>query len=296
MEITMIHEEYMKLKEERKHGNFLLPYMWYYTDIPKFFSSFPMHWHEEYEIIKLFNGHMNISIDLESYVMNPGDIAIIKPGVLHSFSQFSNEHAETVSCIFNNSMLSSPLMDACSIKYFTPLMEGKYNFPPIIRNGAKGHDKLVSLIDEMFDTFDAKEAFYEIKLKSLLYDFLYVVLSECCDDYSGTSINDNDTNTIKNVLDYIKMHYMEPITIAELADAAGLSEHYFMRFFKSNIGMTCVEYINEYRLNIATHLLKESDYPIGVIAEKCGISNVSYFNRIFKKSFNMTPKDYRKNK
>ena len=60
--------------------------------------------------------------------------------------------------------------------------------------------------------------------------------------------------------------------------------------------MTCVEYINEYRLNIATHLLKESDYPIGVISEKCGISNVSYFNRIFKKAFDMTPKDYRKNR
>lgn len=292
----MIHEEYIKLKEGVQHGNFLLPYIWYYTDIPRFFTSFPMHWHEEYEIIKVFNGHLNITIDLESYVVGPGDVIILKPGVLHSFSQYKNEHAETVSCIFNNSMLSSPLMDACSMKYFTPLVEGKYAFPNIIRNGTKGHDRLVTLIDEMFDTFDAKECFYEVRLKALLYDFFYILLRDCCGETNDTPANINDTKTIKNVIDYIEMHYMEPITIADLANTAGLSEHYFMRFFKTNMGITCVEFINEYRLNIATHLLNESDYPIGVIAKKCGISNVSYFNRIFKKAFNKTPKDYRKEK
>ena len=61
------------------------------------------------------------------------------------------------------------------------------------------------------------------------------------------------------------------------------------------MGITCIDYINDYRLNIATNLLETTDIQVMEIANKVGISNVSYFNRIFKKKFNLTPKEYRKN-
>ena len=56
-----------------------------------------------------------------------------------------------------------------------------------------------------------------------------------------------------------------------------------------------VDYINEYRLNIATNLLETTDMSIREIAVKVGVNNISYFNKIFKKKFNLTPKEYRKN-
>ena len=68
-----------------------------------------------------------------------------------------------------------------------------------------------------------------------------------------------------------------------------------MKFFKKYMGITCIDYINDYRLNIATNLLETTDIQVMEIANKVGISNVSYFNRIFKKKFNLTPKEYRKN-
>ena len=61
------------------------------------------------------------------------------------------------------------------------------------------------------------------------------------------------------------------------------------------MGMTCVDYINEYRLKIATNLLETTDMSIMEIAVKVGVNNISYFNKIFKKKFNLTPKEYRKN-
>ena len=110
-----------------------------------------------------------------------------------------------------------------------------------------------------------------------------------------TSVKDNTTRNIKTILDYIDENYMNPITIEELAESVNLSKHYFMRFFKKYMGMTCIEYINDYRLNIATNLLLTTGLQITEVAAKIGITNLSYFNRIFKKKYNMTPKEYRYN-
>ena len=60
------------------------------------------------------------------------------------------------------------------------------------------------------------------------------------------------------------------------------------------MGTTCIEYINDYRLNIATNMLLTTNSQITEIATSIGITNLSYFNRIFKKKYNMTPKEYRR--
>ena len=52
-------------KEARKHGTDLLPYDVYRTQIPKFYTSFPMHWHEEIEIVYVLKGYAKYIIDFE---------------------------------------------------------------------------------------------------------------------------------------------------------------------------------------------------------------------------------------
>ena len=99
---------------------------------------------------------------------------------------------------------------------------------------------------------------------------------------------------MKVILDYISEHYKETITIEELAEILHFSPQYFMRFFKKYTGMTCLDYINEYRLNTAAKLLLETNWTISEIAEEVGLGNVSYFNRLFKRKYEMTPREYRK--
>ena len=55
----MRENEFMNLKENKKHGDFLLPFIVYNTFIPNCFSIFPMHWHDEMEIIKIVKKYSN---------------------------------------------------------------------------------------------------------------------------------------------------------------------------------------------------------------------------------------------
>lgn len=290
----MLHEEFLKLKEDRQHGNFLLPYVWYHTLIPEYYTNYPIHWHDEFEIICIKKGKMNISLDLKNYVVRTGDIILIKPKSLHGFGQYENESVETITLLFSLSMMNAQVTDACSIKYFSPILDGKLDVPSIIHPKDSGYTNIYKCIMNMHKIYHENGNFFELNIKSELFKMFYHLLDNFCSEYSITSQANDETNTIKTIIEYIQMNYLHQISISELADVAGLSEHYLMRYFKSNMGITCVEYMNEYRLNIATHLLTETDYPIGIIAEKCGIPNVSYFNRVFKKFFKVTPKAYRK--
>ena len=291
----MIENEFMDLKENKKHGNFLLPFIKYDTFIPNCFSIFPMHWHDEMEIIKIIKGKYIVNINLKEYVVEEGDIVILKPCTLHSFKQYENEKMVSKTIMFDLSMLNSNVTDACSIKYFTPFLDNKVSYPSILKPSDKGYKNIEECIDKLFLCYEEKSEFFELQLKSYLFELFYKLFKECFEihDYS-TKIKDDTTNDIKAILEYIKINYMNPISIEDLANVVNFSEQYFMRFFKKYMGMTCVDYINEYRLKIATNLLQTTDMTIMEIALKVGVNNISYFNRIFKKKFNLTPKEYRK--
>ena len=67
-----------------------------------------------------------------------------------------------------------------------------------------------------------------------------------------------------------------------------------MKYFKNTMGTSFIEYLNEYRLTMASRLLVSSDSSILAIASEVGFDNLSYFNRSFKKRFGQTPREYRK--
>ena len=99
---------------------------------------------------------------------------------------------------------------------------------------------------------------------------------------------------MKLILKYVENNYMNKITIEDMATEVGLSQSHFMKYFKQTMGASFIDYLNEYRLTMASRLLLSSESSILDIAAEVGFDNLSYFNRIFKKRFELTPSAYRK--
>ncbi len=95
-------------------------------------------------------------------------------------------------------------------------------------------------------------------------------------------------------VDYIAIHYMDPIKIDTLADKCHISEAHLRRLFESYIKMSPLEYINLVRIRIAAEYLKTTDTPVATIAQKCGFPILSTFNRNFKKIMGVSPNEWRK--
>ncbi len=293
----MYHEDRQSLKETTgQKGDFLLPFVAVNTIMPDFYTTYPMHWHDEMEIVYVESGEYEEFVDLERYHVKKGDIILINPCVLHSFRIIDNKRTIFRSIIFNSSMLTSNNTDACSIKYFTPFLDNMYINPIVISSDFPNYELLQQSVKTLISIYDNKDEFFEIRIKSELYNLFYILFKYfLIPEEHESNMKDNTTRNIKTILDYIDSNYMRTITIDELASSVDLSKHYFMRFFKKYMGMTCIEYINDYRLNIATNLLLTTSMQITEVAASIGITNLSYFNRIFKKKYNMTPKEYRYN-
>lgn len=109
----------------------------------------------------------------------------------------------------------------------------------------------------------------------------------------------NSTTGYSPTMQRVVNHILQSLTSTELtlqstADSLGLNKSYLATLFKKETGKTFTEFVNHRRLDHAIFLLNSSDLQIQEIASLCGISDVAYFTRIFKKEKQMTPKQYRK--
>ena len=104
----------------------------------------------------------------------------------------------------------------------------------------------------------------------------------------------NVTIPISRALDYITLHYMEPLKVGELADWSHMSETHFRRTFSAYMKMSPLEYINLVRVRTACEYLKKTDMPVSDIAHKCGFTTLSTFNRNFKQFMGSAPYEWRK--
>lgn len=99
---------------------------------------------------------------------------------------------------------------------------------------------------------------------------------------------------IIKALDYISLYYVQQISLKAIADFSGVSSAYLSAGFKKYTGLTFVEYLNMYRLEVAKKLLDDSIYPLDEIANQVGIPDVVYFNKLFKRFIGISPGRYRK--
>ncbi|WP_328803513.1 AraC family transcriptional regulator [Paenibacillus silvestris] len=100
---------------------------------------------------------------------------------------------------------------------------------------------------------------------------------------------------IRKINDMIEQHCGNPnLCLNWIADEMDMSPIYLSRVYKQNTMNAVVDVINTMRMERAKDLLKHSDLPIADIAERIGYTNSSYFYRMFKKNFGLTPTDYRK--
>lgn len=111
-------------------------------------------------------------------------------------------------------------------------------------------------------------------------------------EYPGEHNNFNPV--INNMLNYIEEILYTDISLKNLAILFNYNEKYIGKLFKKHTGMTVKEYVNDKRLHRAETLLLETHLSITDISLKMGFNNVTYFNRLFKRKFGLSPSEYRK--
>ncbi|MBB1200753.1 AraC family transcriptional regulator [Enterobacteriaceae bacterium 89] len=98
---------------------------------------------------------------------------------------------------------------------------------------------------------------------------------------------------LRNVLAFIEANLAQPLTLADLAQEAALSEYHFARMFSQSMKMAPHQYVMQRRMVRAEELVRHSALPLTDIALACGFSSASHFSNRFKSALGMTPSQLR---
>jgi len=104
----------------------------------------------------------------------------------------------------------------------------------------------------------------------------------------------HEQDAYRRALQYIKEHYTEGVTVADVAMHTGYSGSYFGYLFKKKHSMSVIQYVRELQLAKAKDLLLNTSFSISAVAGYVGFDDPNYFSSLFKKHFGLSPKEYRK--
>ena len=285
--------QYENRREKKHHADTRFPYNIYPCSIPVDFRQVPMHWHQEMELISVKKGAGMVSLDLQPFAVEAGDLVVVFPGRLHSIRQKPGFSMEYENLIFRLDMLMPAMPDVCSADFLMPLLTEDGPLPFVWRKGEGEYEKVQREVKELDWLSGSRPFGYPLAMKGCFFHLLYLILGNLQQNQEEGVRPRMDKN-IKQVLKEVELRYGESLTIREMAELCGYSPSHFMRVFRQHMGASFVEYLNDYRLIMASHQLAHGKESISEIAQHSGFDQTSYFNRLFKRKYGMTPKEYRK--
>lgn len=285
---------YDKIPPEAKtHGQLSFPYTVYKGNIPAFFPSYPLHWHDEMELIYISGGQGMITIQSHPYLVKTDDMIIVPPQMIHSIEQYADSQMAYFNILFQFSLLHYSVNDACYEKYFKPLY-CHTRLPSLYLNVETELNRLIRPhIMYLIENRKKCDAGDELMVKSNLFAIMHYI-NQYSTAASGAELSlKNNYDKLKNLLVYIQSNYNRPITVRDAAAICGFSPSHFMKLFKELTGKSFSQYVIDYRLEIAARQLIETTDKIIDLAENVGFHNVSYFTRAFHSKYGETPSAYR---
>ncbi|WP_413724513.1 transcriptional regulator PocR [Sodalis sp. RH16] len=108
-----------------------------------------------------------------------------------------------------------------------------------------------------------------------------------------TAVPSQHESKMKKALRCIDNHYFEDLRLEDVAAMVYLSPYYFSKLFKKYQGVGFNAYVNQLRMQSARQMLEQSDWPIATIARNLGFSQASYFCKLFRQTYRITPQAYR---
>ena len=109
------------------------------------------------------------------------------------------------------------------------------------------------------------------------------------------SVNSRDDFILDGVVSHLEEKYMKPISLETAASMACMNKFKFCRAFKERYGQTFITYLNSIRVKNAAELLRNNNLSITEIAYFVGYGSVVHFDRVFRATYGIPPREYRKN-
>lgn len=240
------------------------------------------HWHNGLEILYLLEGSKDCYLGEEECIrMKKGDFLVINSRVVHSV-QCPRQCREMLI------QIPYPMM-----KRFIPQIDGLEFVCEKITGKKQRMDTF--LVESALSTLAELHPFQSPEETLEFYSQIYHLLAVLVKDFSVSvtsdkmEISEKYMERLGMITSYVKEHYMEEISLQEIARLVSLNPDYFTRFFKKYMGMTFLDYVNSVRMEHVVRDLQRTDLSVQKLLEIHGFTNYKLFMKMYKSRFESTP-------
>ena len=233
-----------------------------------------------YQIYYIHDGQGTFSLNSQDIPFVAGMYFLIHPGEVHGMSGFVPASGETV-----------PVYE---LKFFVHDQELTEELGRI-REPLVGTPALSEEFIRIFREAVSKDFYYEKRLPHLLTAWMYSFINICKNyGYSTADSAVVPNSPAARIRDYLEQHYMEDISLDQIAEDMDYSKNYLCRLFKEGTDTTITDYLTNVRISHAKELLLKMRYSVTDVSQMCGFHSVNYFNKVFKDIVGLPPGAFRR--
>ena len=240
-----------------------------------------IHIHQLLELVYVIEGEIRVTIHKKRAIAKAGDMILVYPYQAHGLYTEDGKNAKLWMLLFPNTLVMDIIRN-----------ENAYNeYENVIFTPSEPLKKFVE--SRMFDTNEnlTKLDKHGVRhLKALLYPIFDEYISNAPTPFENKKSN---SGLISATLTYLHNNFYNDITLSDCSSFIGYSCSHISHCLTNVLGITFVELKNSFRINYAKALLVNDDMSTFRIGLECGFNCERSFDRTFKKSTGLTPKQYR---
>jgi AraC-like DNA-binding protein len=257
--------------------------------------SVPMNRHGYFEVLYVCSGSADCRIQDRVLPLNEGDLAIVGSTMYHSIQCRSSP--VTIAVLFFEPDLIRCDGGSDSAEYLTPFLLQDSEFPHVVPAETGVPRQVFDMMLRIHSELPALSRRGRLALETYLKMLLILLVNQYA-SYAGTvdtfQRRQRALDRLRPLFRYLGDHCGTGIQVRGAARICGMSESYFMSFFKRVTGLSFMEYLNHYRIERAQALLANTDDSMASISQEMGFCDQSYFGAVFRRVSGMTPATYRR--
>ncbi len=273
------------------HGAYAFPLAVYETQLDRCALGFvDWHWHEELQLVRAARGVVKFRVDERRFTLGAGQGLFIGSGRVHC--AHPAQPGSAYLCLdFHPRILSGFAGSACESEYVTPFLRDPALEAVLLDGSQSWHARVLDRALSIEQQVRGREFGFELSVSAELMQIWRDLIVSRPPQSQPRSARGNAR--VRKMLDFIDAHSAEPLTLAQIAASASLSESEGSRTFRRVTGETAFSYLRGRRVARVMELLKSTSKDLEQIAAETGFGGASYLIRVFRERTGMTPRRFR---
>lgn len=256
--------------------------------LPSITQYIPEHWHEDIEYFYVVEGCIEFMVNGKNMHIEKGEGICVNSKRIHSNWSNKGDYCEFICLAIHPSyMCASNYIEQ---KYVTPILSPGSNDYILL----KQTDWTKCIIDEILNIFAAENNTKALELKIIEASFKCLrYMHENIDFSMAKQAAPIHANTFKSMMSFIQDHYMEKISLDDIAASGNVGKTLCAKIFKRYVAKTPGDYLISHRITKSMELLTGTDLSVTDIAFQTGFTSGSHYTKTFREMVGCTPTEYR---